>query len=61
MADTRSQLDEINALLADAPDDPSLLALKDDLMQLIALEEGATVQQPDQGEKSTVFSCVGLS
>jgi hypothetical protein len=41
MSDTQAQLDEINALLAATPDDPSLLALKDDLMQLIALESEA--------------------
>ena len=46
MADTLSQLAEINALLASTPDDPTLLALKDDLLQLIALEEGAGEEPP---------------
>lgn len=51
MTDTRSQLAEIESLLAATPDDPSLLALKDDLMQLIALEaeqshEGMAPEQP---------------
>lgn len=44
MADARSQLAEIDALIADSPDDPSLLALKEDLLQLIALEEQAADQ-----------------
>jgi len=41
---TQSQLAEIESLLAATPDDPSLLALKDDLMQLIALEEAAEAE-----------------
>lgn len=39
MSDTRSQLEEVDALIAAAPDDPSLVQLRDDLLQLIALEE----------------------
>ena len=46
MADTLSQLAEINALLASTPEDPTLLALKNDLLQLIALEEGAGKDPP---------------
>ncbi|KAL3788593.1 hypothetical protein HJC23_005252 [Cyclotella cryptica] len=42
MSDARSQLAEIEALIAASPDDPSLQALKDDLLQLIALEEQAS-------------------
>ncbi|KAL7488792.1 hypothetical protein ACHAW6_014401 [Cyclotella cf. meneghiniana] len=41
-SDARSQLAEIEALIAASPDDPSLQALKDDLLQLIALEEHAS-------------------
>jgi hypothetical protein len=39
MSDARSQLSEVDALLASAPDDPALQQLRDDLLQLIALEE----------------------
>ena len=39
MSDARSQLAEVDALLAAAPDDPAMQQLRDDLLQLIALEE----------------------
>jgi survival-of-motor-neuron-related-splicing factor 30 len=39
MADTRAQLAEVDALIAASPDEPSLLQLREDLLQLIALEE----------------------
>lgn len=42
LSDAQSQLAEIEALIAASPDDPSLQALKDDLLQLIALEEQAS-------------------
>jgi len=47
MSDTRSQLEEIDALIAESPDDPALQQLRDDLLQLIALEEqeASTEQQ----------------
>ena len=39
MSDTQAQLAEVDALIAASPDDPSLLQLREDLLQLIALEE----------------------
>ena len=39
MSDTQSQLEEIDALIAATPDDPTLHQLREDLLQLIALEE----------------------
>lgn len=39
MSDAQAQLAEVDALIAASPDDPSLLQLRDDLLQLIALEE----------------------
>ena len=39
MSDARSQLAEVDALIAACPDDPSFQSLRDDLLQLIALEE----------------------
>ena len=39
MSDAQSQLAEVDALLAAAPDDPAMQQLRDDLLQLIALEE----------------------
>lgn len=39
MSDARAQLAEVDALIAASPDDTSLLTLREDLMQLIALEE----------------------
>ncbi len=39
MADTRAQLAEVDSLIAASPDEPSLLQLREDLLQLIALEE----------------------
>mmetsp|Transcript_29782 Transcript_29782/g.46715 ORF Transcript_29782/g.46715 Transcript_29782/m.46715 type:complete len:254 (+) Transcript_29782:76-837(+) len=61
MSDTQSQLAEIDALIAASPDEPSLLQLREDLLQLIALEEQeesaaissapvTTEQQPIIGE-----------
>lgn len=38
MSDTRSQLEEVDALIAATPDDPALRQLREDLVQLIALE-----------------------
>lgn len=67
MSDTQAQLDEINALLAATPNDPSLLALKDDLMQLITLEgadSGAATAEAssavDNGELLRVACGVAL-
>jgi len=51
MSDTRSQLEEVDALIAAAPDDPALKQLREDLLQLIALEEqesGAVAQPPEE-------------
>ena len=39
MSDAKSQLAEVDALIAASPDEPSLLQLREDLLQLIALEE----------------------
>ena len=39
MSDAQSQLAEVDALIAASPDEPSLLQLREDLLQLIALEE----------------------
>eukprot|EP00985_Skeletonema_marinoi_P018540 scaffold10392_cov66-Skeletonema_marinoi.AAC.1 len=39
MSDTQSQLAEVDALIAASPNEPSLLQLREDLLQLIALEE----------------------
>eukprot|EP00985_Skeletonema_marinoi_P031243 scaffold37217_cov66-Skeletonema_marinoi.AAC.1 len=39
MSDTQSQLAEVDALIAASPEEPSLLQLREDLLQLIALEE----------------------
>mmetsp|Transcript_28178 Transcript_28178/g.60026 ORF Transcript_28178/g.60026 Transcript_28178/m.60026 type:complete len:279 (+) Transcript_28178:240-1076(+) len=54
MSDTRSQLEEIDALIADAPDDPSLLQLREDLMQLIELEEQESAEQAQPSVEATV-------
>ena len=52
MSDTRSQLEEIDALIAAEPNDPALQQLREDLLQLIALEEqeqeGQTAEQHQQ-------------
>ena len=52
MSDTRSQLEEIDALIAAEPNDPALQQLREDLLQLIALEEqeqeGQTAEQQQQ-------------
>jgi len=45
MSDTRSQLEEVDALIAAAPDDPALQQLREDLLQLIALEEQESAGQ----------------
>ncbi|KAL7547877.1 hypothetical protein ACHAWF_011147 [Thalassiosira exigua] len=52
MSDTRSQLAEVDALIAASPGDPSLQQLREDLLQLIALEEqeSAGLAQPGAGE-----------
>ncbi|KAK1745574.1 hypothetical protein QTG54_003498 [Skeletonema marinoi] len=39
MSDAQSQLAEVDALIAASPEEPSLLQLREDLLQLIALEE----------------------
>lgn len=39
MSDTQSQLAEVDALIAATPNDPSLQQLRQDLLQLISLEE----------------------
>ena len=39
MSDAQSQLAEVDALIAASPDEPTLLQLREDLLQLIALEE----------------------
>mmetsp|Transcript_468 Transcript_468/g.942 ORF Transcript_468/g.942 Transcript_468/m.942 type:complete len:295 (-) Transcript_468:701-1585(-) len=43
MSDARAQLAEVDALIAASPDDTSLLTLREDLLQLIALEEQEAV------------------
>jgi len=55
MSDTRSQLEEIDALIAATPDDPSLHQLREDLLQLIALEEQepAAINEQQQHAVST--------
>ena len=53
MSDTQSQLEEINALIAASPDDPSLLQLRDDLLQLIALEEQESSTATSAGHTET--------
>ncbi len=55
MSDAQSQLAEVDALIAASPDDPSLLQLRQDLLQLIALEElekssGAAVSAEQNSE-----------
>jgi len=55
MSDAQSQLAEVDALIAASPDDPSLLQLREDLLQLIALEElekssGAAVSAEQNSE-----------
>mmetsp|Transcript_40501 Transcript_40501/g.66395 ORF Transcript_40501/g.66395 Transcript_40501/m.66395 type:complete len:283 (-) Transcript_40501:321-1169(-) len=45
MSDTQSQLAEVDALIADTPDDPGLQQLREDLLQLIALEEEESAGQ----------------
>ena len=45
MSDTRSQLEEIDTLIAASPDDPALQQLREDLLQLIALEEQEATEQ----------------
>lgn len=50
MSDTRSQLEEIDALIAATPDDPALHQLREDLLQLIALEEQEQSTLPEDAE-----------
>ena len=56
MSDTRSQLEEIDALIAATPDDPSLHQLREDLLQLIALEEQepAAINEQQQQQQHAV-------
>jgi len=54
MSDTRSQLAEVDGLIAADPDDPAFQQLREDLLQLIALEEQESVEQTQQpSNKST--------
>ena len=48
MSDTRSQLEEVDELIAADPDDPALQQLREDLLQLIALEEQESAEQTQQ-------------
>jgi hypothetical protein len=48
MSDTRSQLAEVDGLISADPDDPALQQLREDLLQLIALEEQDSVEQTQQ-------------
>ena len=59
MSDTRSQLEEIDALIAAEPNDPALQQLREDLLQLVALEEQEQVsaeqhQQPAAEDAAAV-------
>lgn len=51
MSETQSQLAEVDSLIAAAPDDPALQQLREDLLQLIALEE-----QESAGEAQPILS-----
>ena len=48
MSDTRSQLAEVDGLISADPDDPALQQLREDLLQLIALEEHESLEQTQQ-------------
>ena len=48
MSDTRSQLAEVDGLISADPDDPALQQLREDLLQLIALEEQESLEQTQQ-------------
>ncbi len=64
MSDARSQLAEVDALLAAAPDDPVCQQLRDDLLQLIALEEQeimARAAQPHSSADSFDLVSNGMS
>mmetsp|Transcript_17245 Transcript_17245/g.35523 ORF Transcript_17245/g.35523 Transcript_17245/m.35523 type:complete len:218 (+) Transcript_17245:78-731(+) len=50
IADTRAELADVLALLADSPDDEDLLQLKSDLEELIALHEGEGEDDEDANE-----------
>lgn len=52
MSDTRSQLAEVDDLIAADPEDPSLRALREDLLQLIALEDQETGEKSQQQPSS---------
>ncbi len=54
MSDARAQLAEVDALIAATPDDPSLLTLREDLLQLIALEEQAAVSSAPVATVTTI-------
>ena len=54
MSDTRSQLAEVDALIAASPDDPSLQQLREDLLQLIALEEQESAGQAQPAHAEAV-------
>jgi len=54
MSDTQSQLAEVNALIAASPDDPALRQLRDDLLQLIRLEQQDSVEKAQPTEPSSV-------
>lgn len=54
MSDTQSQLAEVNALIAASPDDPALLQLRDDLLQLIRLEQEDSVEKAQPTEPFSV-------
>ncbi|KAL3763833.1 hypothetical protein ACHAW5_007787 [Stephanodiscus triporus] len=53
MSDTRSQLAEVEDLIAADPDDPALQQLREDLLQLIALEEEESAGQTQPSPEST--------
>jgi len=55
MSDTQSQLAEVNALIAASPDDPALRQLRDDLLQLIRLEQQDSVERAQPTEPSSVY------
>jgi len=51
MSDAQSQLAEVDDLIAASPGDPSLLQLREDLLQLIALEELETAAFAEQNSE----------
>jgi len=55
MSDAQSQLAEVDALIAASPEEPSLLQLREDLLQLIALEEQELQHDPQpMGEQHSL-------